>query len=111
MARHSHPPSLAVGGKSGKEHRITKPEGGNGTHQTSWKRETAGALGTIAQTVQHKGTQGNADLWEQLAENKVQWLSFCDLFVEFVETQVLRADTRATLARDALAIRQEDNEQ
>jgi hypothetical protein len=54
---------------------------------------------------------GTAGSWEQRAESKVQWLSFCDLFVDFVETQVLRADTRATLARDAVSIRQENTEQ
>ncbi len=37
---------------------------------------------------------------------KIEWDTFTTLFVEFVETHVLRADTRATLARDAVAIRQ-----
>ena len=58
-----------------------------------------------------KEVVGEANSWEQLAESKTQWLSFCHLFVEFVETEVLRADTRATLARDAISIRQDNTEQ
>ncbi len=54
---------------------------------------------------------GEPNSWEQLAESKTLWLSFCHLFVEFVETKVLRADTRATLARDAISIRQDNTEQ
>ena len=58
-----------------------------------------------------KELRGNAESWEHLAQGKVEWTSFSDLFVEFIETQVLRADTRAALARDAVAIRQEHTEQ
>ena len=54
---------------------------------------------------------GEPNSWEQLAESKTQWLSFSHVFVEFVETKVLRADTRASLARDAISIRQDNAEQ
>ena len=49
---------------------------------------------------------GAPDYWVQLAEDKTRWQSFSKIFVDFVETKVLRADTRATLARDAVSIRQ-----
>ena len=46
--------------------------------------------------------------WETLAQNRAEWNTFADMFISFVETQVLRADTRATLARDVIASREED---
>ncbi len=58
-----------------------------------------------------KELAGEPNSWEQLAECKTRWLSFSDIFVEYVETKVLRADTRATLARDIISIRQENTEQ
>ncbi len=50
--------------------------------------------------------RGNAESWEHLAQKKAEWNSFTTMFVDFMETHVLGADTRATLARDAVAIRQ-----
>ena len=51
-----------------------------------------------------KEMQGNADSWTQLAQDKSAWNEFGKYFIEYVETLVLREDTRATLARDARAI-------
>ena len=50
--------------------------------------------------------RGNAESWETLAQDKAGWNEFSKLFTEFVETHILRADTGATLARDAVAIRE-----
>ncbi len=50
--------------------------------------------------------RGNADAREPLAQDRAEWNNFTMIFVEFVEAHVLRADTRATLARDAVAIRE-----
>ncbi len=50
--------------------------------------------------------RGSADAWETLAQDRAEWNNFIMIFVEFVETHVLRADTRATLARDAASIRE-----
>ena len=107
MARHGSSSSLEVGGKGSEEQRHTKPHCGNSTHKSNRKRETTSTLGTAVRQFSTKELVGNANSWEQLTESKVQWISFCNLFVEFVETQVLRADTIATLARDAVAIRQD----
>ena len=46
---------------------------------------------------------GNADSWIQLAQDKTAWNEFGNYFTQYVEAQVLREDTRATLARDARA--------
>ena len=50
--------------------------------------------------------RGNAEAWETLAQNRAEWNNFTHIVIEFVETNVLRADTRATLARDAISIRE-----
>ena len=50
--------------------------------------------------------RGNADSWETLAQDRAEWNSFTTIFVEFVDAYILRADTRAALARDAVAIRE-----
>ena len=47
---------------------------------------------------------GNAGSWTQLAQDKSAWNEFGNYFTQYVEAQVLREDTRATLARDARAI-------
>jgi hypothetical protein len=39
------PTQLAMGWKGGQEHRNSKSQGGNRSHQTRWQRKTAGALG------------------------------------------------------------------
>ena len=44
-----------------------------------------------------------------LAQHRAEWNTFTDIFIRFVETQVLRADTRATLARGDIATREADN--
>jgi hypothetical protein len=49
--------------------------------------------------------RGPPEQWETLAQDRAEWNTFADIFISFVETQVLRADTRATLARDAVASR------
>ena len=49
---------------------------------------------------------GNSDEWIALAQDRSRWDTLRIIFTEFVEGQVLRADTRATLARDAVAIRE-----
>ena len=50
--------------------------------------------------------RGNAESWVVLAQYKAGWNEFSKVFTEFVETHILRADTRATLARDAIAIKE-----
>ncbi len=50
--------------------------------------------------------RGNAEAWETLAQDIAGWNEFSTIFTEFVETHVLRADTRATLARDAVSVRE-----
>ena len=50
--------------------------------------------------------RGNAESWVVLAHDKAGWNEFSKVFTEFVETHILRADTRATLARDAIAIKE-----
>ena len=57
-----------------------------------------------------KELRGNAEAWETLAQDKAGWNEFSKLFAEFVETHVPRADTRATLARDAVSIRESQHE-
>ena len=52
--------------------------------------------------------RGLPEQWETLAQNRAEWNTFADIFISFVETQVLRADTRATLARDDIASREAD---
>ena len=52
--------------------------------------------------------RGSAEAWETLAQDRAQWNMFADIFIEFVEAHILRADTRATLARDAVSIRETD---
>ena len=57
-----------------------------------------------------KELRGDPESWEHLAQNKVECYTSSELFVEVVETQVLGAETRATLARDAVATRHENTE-
>jgi hypothetical protein len=71
---------------------------GRGRPQAHWEQ--------LLRQFSAKEMTGGPDFWVQLAENKTRWLSFTHFFVEFVETKVLRADTRSTLARDAMSIRQ-----
>ena len=52
--------------------------------------------------------RGPPEQWESLAQNRADWNTFTDIFIRFVETQILRADTRATLARDDIASRGAD---
>ena len=52
--------------------------------------------------------RGLPDQWETLAQNRAEWNTLTDIFISFVETQLLRADTRATLARDVIASREVD---
>ena len=58
-----------------------------------------------------KELKGNADSWIALAQNKADWIEFSKYFTDFVETKVLREDTRATLARDARAITQAQSQE
>jgi hypothetical protein len=58
-----------------------------------------------------KELAGEPNSWIQLAQSKTRWLSFSHFFVGFVETKVLRADTRATLARDSISTRQDSTGQ
>ena len=53
--------------------------------------------------------RGPPEQWETLAQNRVEWNTFADIFIRLVETHVLRADTRATLARDDIATREAEN--
>ena len=41
-----------------------------------------------------------------MAPNRAEWNTLTGIFIRFVETQVVRADTRATLARDDIATRE-----
>ena len=52
--------------------------------------------------------RGPPEQWETLAQNRAEWNTFTDIFIRFAETHVLRADTRATLARDDIATREAD---
>ena len=53
--------------------------------------------------------RGPAEAWEALAQDRVQWNSFANIFIEFVETHILRADARAALARDEMSVREMGN--
>ena len=50
---------------------------------------------------------GESDQWITMASNKATWSEFSKYFVQYVETHVLREDTRTSLARDAVSARQE----
>ena len=52
---------------------------------------------------------GNAGYWIDLAQDKSAWSEFGRYFTQYVETHVLREDTRASLARDAIALVQAQN--
>ena len=51
-----------------------------------------------------KELKGTAESWITLAQDKADWIEFSNYFTQYVETTVLRQDTRATLARDARAV-------
>ncbi len=53
-----------------------------------------------------KELRGNAETWETLAQDRAGWNDFSIIFTEFVETHVHGASTRATLARDAVSVRE-----
>ena len=111
LARHSPTPPLEVGGKSSKEHRYAQPQGGHTTHKTDRKGETTSSLGTAAPPVQHKRTCGRTKFVDTTCSKQDAVAIIQSVFVDFVETKVLRADTRATLARDAISIRQDNTGQ
>jgi hypothetical protein len=52
--------------------------------------------------------RGRADTWVEIAQNRNEWNNLTNVFTDFVEVHCLRADTRATLARDAIAAREID---
>ena len=53
---------------------------------------------------------GNPESWVDLAQDIATWNEFNAYFIDYVESQVLRQDTRSTLAKDARAIaEQQDN--
>ena len=52
-----------------------------------------------------KELQGRPDSWVDLAQDKAGWQEFSKVFVDFVETHTLRAETMTTLAKDAIAFR------
>ena len=58
-----------------------------------------------------KELNGTAESWITLAQNKADWIEFSKYFTQYVETTVLRQDTRATLARDARAVTQEQTQE
>ena len=49
--------------------------------------------------------RGDSDTWIEIAQNRNEWSNMTSIFTEFVEVQFLRADTRATLARDSIVAR------
>jgi hypothetical protein len=54
----------------------------------------------ILQRFSAQELHGTPQQWQTLATNRAQWTSFADLLFNFVEVNLLRADTRATSARD-----------
>jgi hypothetical protein len=58
-----------------------------------------------------KELNGTAESWITLAQNKADWIEFSKYFTQYVETTVLRQDTRATLARDARAVTQDQTQE
>ena len=57
-----------------------------------------------------KELRGNAESWVVLAPDKAGWREFSKVFTKFAETHILRSDTRATLARDAIAIKESQDD-
>ena len=63
----------------------------------------------LLRTFSTQELRGPPNQWEILAQNRAEWNAFADIFIQFVETHILRSDTRATLARDNIAsITEED---
>ena len=57
----------------------------------------------LLRTFSTQELRGPPNQWETLAQNRAEWNTFADIFIQLVETHVLRSDTRATLARDTIA--------
>ena len=76
-------------------------------HRTPTRRGRPQAQwSSLIRSFSTKELHGNADSWIDLARDKAAWIEFCKYFTDFVEANVLREDTRATLARDARAVTQ-----
>ena len=63
----------------------------------------------LLRTFSTQELRGPPNQWEILAQNRADWNTFADIFIQFVETHILRSDTRATLARDMIASRTEED--
>ena len=50
---------------------------------------------------------GSSEHWIIMARDKAAWNEFSTYFVQYVETHILREDTRTSLARDAISTSQE----
>ena len=62
----------------------------------------------LLRTFSTQELRGPPNQWEILAQDRAEWNTFADIFIQFVETHILRSDTRATLARDSMASRIEE---
>ena len=78
----------------------TKPVG-RGRPPPQWSQ--------LLRTFSTQELRGPPNQWEILAQNRAEWNTFADIFIQFVETHILRSDTRATLARDNIASRTEED--
>ena len=106
MADHRSTTPLAMGGTRSPEYRLTQPHGGNSAYQPYHEGQTCPALVTDASELQREGARRSSDEWITLAQDRSRWDTLRTFFTEFVEGHVLRAGTRARLARDAVAIRE-----
>ena len=62
----------------------------------------------LLRTFSTQELRGPPNQWEILAQDRAEWNTFADIFIHFVETHILRSDTRATPARDSVASRIEE---
>ena len=106
MACDGHASPLAMGGTCGTQNGDPESCGSHDAHKTPGRGRPPAHWAQMLIYLSIKELRGNADAWEALAQDRAEWNHFTTIFIEFVETHVLRADTRATLARDAVSVRE-----
>ena len=77
------------------------------THRPHGRGRPTAQWNHILEKLSSHELQGEPDQWRTLAQNRDQWKTFANIFTEYVEVNILRATTRATLTRDNLASQEE----
>ena len=80
---------------------------GNHVLRSQEERSTAAALVAMLQSFSTGELLGSSEHWIIMARDKAAWNEFSTYFVQYVETHILRKDTRTSLARDAISTTQE----